>query len=78
MAAGVGVNAYPLMDVASASPNLRSAVKIARTGRRRAVPRTQEHYRMEGRDLARSWTLAEYAREAGDREAESTGTSRHP
>ena len=61
VAAGVGVNAYPLLDVSSASPNLCGAVRITKTGRKRPVPRTQEHNRMEGRDLARSWTLAEYA-----------------
>ena len=63
VAAGGGVNAYPLMDVSSASPSLLAGVKISPTGERRIVPRTQEHFRMEGRDLARSWTLEEYARE---------------
>jgi molybdopterin-containing oxidoreductase family iron-sulfur binding subunit len=64
VATGVGVNAYPLMDVSSASPFLRTAVKIARAGGSRRVPRTQEHHRMEGRDNARSWSLEEYSREA--------------
>jgi Fe-S-cluster-containing dehydrogenase component len=64
VAAGVGVNAYPLADVSSTSPYLRSAAKIAPTGRRSMVPRTQEHFRMHGRDPARSWNLAEYARNA--------------
>lgn len=65
VATGIGANAYPLIDVSSASPHLRSAVKIARTGEQRAVPRTQEHFRMDGYDQARSWSLAEYARQAG-------------
>jgi molybdopterin-containing oxidoreductase family iron-sulfur binding subunit len=64
VATGVGVNAYPLMDVSSPSPFLRTAVKITRTGGSRRVPRTQEHHRMEGRDNARSWSLEEYSREA--------------
>ena len=64
VAMGVGVNAYPFMDASSASPQLRRAAKITATGRRRAVPRTQEHFRMEGRDPARSLTLGEYARKA--------------
>jgi molybdopterin-containing oxidoreductase family iron-sulfur binding subunit len=62
VASGAGVNAYPLMDIASASPGLRSGVTLTRTGARRGVPRTQMHFRMEGRDLARSWTVGEYAR----------------
>jgi len=73
VATGVGVNAYPLMDVSSPSPNLRCSVNVARTGGRRAIPRTQEHDRMEGRDLARSWTLAEYALKAGGQEAGEHG-----
>jgi molybdopterin-containing oxidoreductase family iron-sulfur binding subunit len=62
VAAGAGVNAYPLMDIASATPGLRHGVRLTRTGTKRAVPRTQMHFRMEGRDLARSWTIGEYAR----------------
>ncbi len=73
VATGVGVNAYPLLDVSSASPNLLGAVKVTRTGRRRPVPRTQEHDRMEGRDLARSWTLAEYAGKIEGKEAAGHG-----
>lgn len=64
VATDIGVNAYPLMDVSSASPYLQSAVKIARAGGRRRVPRTQEHHQMEGRDIARSWSLEKYSREA--------------
>jgi len=61
VAAGVGANSYLLMDASSASPQLRQAVKISRAGGKRSIARTQEHSRMEGRDLARSWTLGEYA-----------------
>jgi molybdopterin-containing oxidoreductase family iron-sulfur binding subunit len=60
VAAGVGVNAYVLADADSRSPYLRGAVQVSPTGRRRPAPRTQEHFRMEGRDLARSWTLEQY------------------
>jgi Fe-S-cluster-containing dehydrogenase component len=73
VATGVGVNAFPLLDVASASPNLRSSISVVRTGRSRAIPRTQEHSRMEDRDPARSWTLREYAREAGNSEEDKHG-----
>jgi Fe-S-cluster-containing dehydrogenase component len=62
VAAGIGVNAYPLMDVASASPHLRPGARLAHAAGRRPVPRTQEHHRMEGRDLVRSWTRGDYAR----------------
>ncbi len=62
VAVGAGVNAYPLMDIASACPGLRGGVRLARAGTKRTVPRTQMHFRMEGRDLARSWTIGEYAR----------------
>jgi molybdopterin-containing oxidoreductase family iron-sulfur binding subunit len=64
VAAGVGVNACPLLDHASTSPNLRPAVRIAPAGIRRAVPRTQDHFRMEGRDQVRSWTMVEYTAKA--------------
>lgn len=63
VAAGVGVNAYALVDLDSGSPYLRSAAKIARASGSRRVARTQEHNRIvAGRDLARSWTLAEYTK----------------
>jgi molybdopterin-containing oxidoreductase family iron-sulfur binding subunit len=62
VATGAGVNAYLLMDSTSASPGLRSVVKLTRIGTRQAVPRTQTHFLMEGRDLARSWTLGQYAK----------------
>jgi Fe-S-cluster-containing dehydrogenase component/anaerobic selenocysteine-containing dehydrogenase len=69
VAAGIGANAYPLMDASAASPNWCGAVKITGTGGRRVVPRTQEHFSMEGRDLARSWTLGDYARKVKGEEA---------
>lgn len=70
VAAGAGVNAYSLMDIASASPGLREGVRLTRTGTKRTVPRTQMHFLMEGRDPARSWTLEEYGRAVREEKAE--------
>jgi Fe-S-cluster-containing dehydrogenase component len=70
VAVGVGANAYPIMDPGSDSPQLIRAVKLTRLDGQRAIPRTQEHDSMEGRDLARSWTLQEYLRKTERREAE--------
>ncbi len=60
VARAIGTNAFPLLGV-DACPNLRSGVTLTPTGRRVEVPRTQAHHRMEGRDLVRSWSLAEFA-----------------
>jgi molybdopterin-containing oxidoreductase family iron-sulfur binding subunit len=70
VAVDVGVNAYPLIDIASKSPYLLSGVTIRRVkeNTHREIPITQVHNRMEGRDLARSLTLAEYSREAGKKQ----------
>jgi len=57
------------MNASSASPFLPGAVTIARTGETRVVARTQMHFRMEGRNLVRSWTLAEYAQQASSEES---------
>lgn len=72
VARGVGVNAYPLLDLSSGSPFLVSGVEIARVGRgSQAIMRTQGAHRMEGRDLARSWTRAAQSLKArpGERDA---------
>lgn len=71
VAVNVGVNAYSLIEVAAGSPYLISNAKIVRSEKHEchAIPRTQEHDRMEGRDLVRSWTLAEYSRETGKRDS---------
>jgi molybdopterin-containing oxidoreductase family iron-sulfur binding subunit len=65
VASGVGVNAYPLMETASSSPCLRQGVRLSKSGGREALPITQGHHRMEGRDIVRSLTVAEFAREQG-------------
>jgi Fe-S-cluster-containing dehydrogenase component/anaerobic selenocysteine-containing dehydrogenase len=66
VAANIGVNAYSLMDALSAAPHLRGNVHIVRTTGSCAIPRTQTHHHLDGRDNARSWTLAEYSQKAGE------------
>ncbi len=64
VAAGVGKNAYVLAEPSAAAPLIRGIEKVERTGGRRPVSRTQDHFRMGGRDLARSRTLSEFAHDA--------------
>ena len=64
VAKGHGVNAFPLLDAEPASANLRMAAKVAGTGTKQELARTQGHFRMEGRDLVRSWTVAEFVEKA--------------
>ncbi len=66
VAAGVGVNAYPLVDSQGHWAFLRSGVQISKVGSRSALPVTQGHHRMEGRDIIRTLTLTEYARHASE------------
>ncbi len=70
VAAGVGVNAFPLLDAASPAPFIRGDVKVARTGGTRKVPRTQEHHRIDARDIVRSWTVAELEKHSEEHGAE--------
>jgi Fe-S-cluster-containing dehydrogenase component/anaerobic selenocysteine-containing dehydrogenase len=72
VAIDVGANAYSLIDVSSKSPFLVAGVKIERgvPEDRRRAPKTQEESRLGGRDLARSWTLPEYARKIEAKEDE--------
>ena len=78
VARGIGANAFALADASSPAPFLRLGVRISRTGGRARLARTQEHHRMEGRDLARAWSLREYAERSrlqvsgGDRGALAT------
>jgi molybdopterin-containing oxidoreductase family iron-sulfur binding subunit len=60
VAKGVGVNAYPLMGLDPASPNLRSGARLAKAGGKKELSRTQSHHRMEGRDIVRSLTMDEF------------------
>jgi len=55
----VGVNVYPLRS--SESMWFAEVKSIKGTGRSHALAMTQHHFRMEGRDLVRAGTLAEYA-----------------
>ncbi len=61
--AGAGFNAYVLRT--SAGMWSHPAARIRRTGGRRELACTQEHFNMEGRDLVRVGTLAEYAADPG-------------
>ena len=61
VAKGVGVNAFPLMGLDPASPNLRSGVRITKSAGTKELARTQSHHRMEGRDIVRSLTMDEFA-----------------
>jgi Fe-S-cluster-containing dehydrogenase component/anaerobic selenocysteine-containing dehydrogenase len=69
VATGIGANAYRLIDSSSKSPFLIQKARIRRkeTGARHPIPKTQMYNRMEGRDLARSWTLAEYSQNSKQR-----------
>ena len=69
VAKGIGQNAYPLLDPGSRTPQLRRAVGLEKALGRRPPALTQNHHRMEGRDLVRSLPLAALAtlrREAPD------------
>ena len=54
MARGVGSNLYPLLDCGSPSPLLLSGVRLTPTDAIVELALTQNHHRMEGRDIARS------------------------
>jgi molybdopterin-containing oxidoreductase family iron-sulfur binding subunit len=60
VARGVGVNAFPLMGLDPASPNLRSGARLTKAGGKKELSRTQSHHRMEGRDIVRSLTMDEF------------------
>lgn len=61
VAQGVGVNCFPLFDESSATPGVRSGVKLTASGKHVALPVVQTHDFMDGRDLVRSFSLAEFA-----------------
>jgi molybdopterin-containing oxidoreductase family iron-sulfur binding subunit len=78
VATGVGVNAYPFMDASSSSPNLRRGVRLTKAGGREALPITQGHHGMEGRDIVRSYTVAEFTRERARGEHEEALPTLYP
>ena len=59
---GTGFNAYPLRR--SASPWL-AAVELRKFGGQQPLATTQDHWRMEGRDLVRSTTVEQYKTNPG-------------
>ncbi len=61
VAKGIGANAFPLTGLDPASANVRQGVRLAKTGGKKELSRTQSHHRMEGRDIVRSLTPSEYA-----------------
>ena len=60
VARGVGVNAFPLLGLDPTSANLTRGVRLAKTGGKKELSRTQSHHRMEGRDIVRSLTMDEF------------------
>jgi molybdopterin-containing oxidoreductase family iron-sulfur binding subunit len=58
---GVGVNAYALRH--SDAPHFDVGVRATRASSSAVIARTQEHWAMEGRDLVREASLAEYRRD---------------
>ncbi len=72
--AGVGVDVGPLR--ASGAFSIASGASLRKTGEHVELARTQEHFAMEGRPLAREGTLEEYAEEAHLRQGEGGSTSR--
>jgi Fe-S-cluster-containing dehydrogenase component/anaerobic selenocysteine-containing dehydrogenase len=78
VAAGVGVNAFALMNSDWTSANLHTGVRISLAGGSKELSRTQRHHNMEGRDLARSYTMAEFAAKAGEPRHEHDLASLYP
>ena len=78
MATGKGVNAFPLMSLDPTSANLRPGVKVSAAGGAKTLSRTQSHHRLDGRDIVRSYTLAEYAQEARHREPQEELVTLYP
>jgi molybdopterin-containing oxidoreductase family iron-sulfur binding subunit len=64
VARGVGANAFRLVNLDPASSHVRQGVKLTKATGSVRLPMTQSHHRMEGRDLVRSFTLAEFAQQA--------------
>ena len=64
VARGVGLNAFPLLALGTHAPNLHLGTKLSKARGHMDLPVTQSHHRMEGRDLVRSFSLAQFAQEA--------------
>jgi molybdopterin-containing oxidoreductase family iron-sulfur binding subunit len=77
VARGVGVNAFPLIGAETFS-HLQSGAKVTKSRGHLELPRTQSHHRMEGRDLVRSFSLAEFAKEAKHHHQEPDPATLYP
>jgi len=78
VARGVGINAFPLLASGTTTPNLRLGAKLSKAPGHKELYVTQSHHRMEGRDLARSFSLAEFATEAKRHHAEPEPATLYP
>jgi Fe-S-cluster-containing dehydrogenase component len=77
VATGIGVNAYPLMQVMQSDLNSSRliggiCIERAKRGDRRAIPKRQVYDRMNGHNQIRSWTLADYAKKVRDKASVET------
>ncbi len=70
VARGVGTNAFPLVGSGGA--------KLVKGRGHLELPRTQSHHRMEGRDLVRSFSLAEFAEKARHHHPEADPATLYP
>ena len=78
VARGVGINAFPLLASGTTAPNLRLGAKLSKARGHMELPVTQSHHRMEGRDLARSFSLTEFAKKAKHHHAEPEPATLYP
>jgi Fe-S-cluster-containing dehydrogenase component len=62
VAKGIGTNAFPLLDAKASCPNLLRDARLSKGRGRLEIPFTQNHHRMDGRDLVHSFSLAEFAK----------------
>jgi molybdopterin-containing oxidoreductase family iron-sulfur binding subunit len=67
----VGFNAYKLRN--SSSPWVRTGVSVSKTGDGQIMAVTQEHHSLEGRNLLRRATVADYKKEPDFATAEEKG-----
>ena len=60
----VGVNAWPITGTGGRAGFLKVVDSLERTGRSEPLARTQDHFDLGGRDIARLFTLDEFAQQA--------------
>ena len=78
VARGVGFNAFALLAMESNAPNLQLGAKLTKARGHMELPVTQSHHRMEGRDLVRSFSLTEFAKEAKHHHPEPDPATLYP